>query len=116
MCGDFVAYEIVSDLRWTPLLSKASDILTWANPGPGATRGLNRIHGRPLKAKPAKSQLIREMRALLKESQQPGRLANHMRPLEARDIEHALCELDKYLRVKNREGRPRSHYYPPGAA
>jgi hypothetical protein len=27
-----------------------------------------------------------------------------------RDIEHSLCETDKYLRVKNGEGRPRAKY------
>ena len=61
-CGMFVAYEIVSDLRWTSLLKGASDIMTWANPGPGATRGLNRLFGRPLKAKPPVAQLVQEMR------------------------------------------------------
>jgi len=113
MCGSFVAYEIVSDLRWTPLLSTAPDIMTWANPGPGATRGLNRIHGRPLKSKPPRSQLVQEMRELLRESRRPDRLADHMRPLEMRDVEHSLCEVDKYLRVKNGEGKPRARYWPP---
>jgi hypothetical protein len=113
LCGMFVAYEIVSDLRWTPLLNNAADIMAWANPGPGATRGLNRIHYRPLRAKPTAQQLVDEMRALLTESQRAGRLGKHMRPLEMRDVEHSLCELDKYLRVKNDEGRPRSKYRAP---
>jgi hypothetical protein len=113
LCGMFVAYEIVSDLRWTPLLAKAADITTWANAGPGAIRGLNRIYGRALKAEPSSADLVREMRGLLRESQRPGRLGDHMRPLEMRDVEHSLCELDKYLRVKNGEGKPRSKYYPP---
>jgi hypothetical protein len=112
LCGPFVSYEIVSDLRWTPLLQNAPDIFGWANPGPGATRGLNRIHRRPLKAKPAPSQLVREMRSLVKESRHLDRLGSHMRPLEARDVEHSLCELDKYLRVMNGEGKPRSRYWP----
>jgi hypothetical protein len=113
MCGAFVAYEIVSDLRWTPLLKKAPDIMTWANAGPGATGGLNRIHGRLLESKPSQLQLNKEMRALLQESQLPGRLGDHMRPLEMRDIEHSLCELDKYLRAQSGKGRPRAKYRPP---
>lgn len=44
--GPFHAYEVVTDLRHTALLDRAPDIMTWANPGPGAQRGLNRIHGR----------------------------------------------------------------------
>lgn len=110
-CGPFVSYEIVSDLRWSPLLAKAKDIMTWANPGPGATRGLNRIHGRKLTAKPSESQLVTEMRELLSESQQPGRMGKHVWPLDMRDVEHSLCEFDKYLRVKNGEGRPRSTFW-----
>lgn len=114
LCGPFVAYEMVSDLRWTPLLEKAPDIMTWANPGPGAVRGLNRLHGRRLTSKPNTDQLIDEMRELLRESQRPGRLGDHMRPLEMRDVEHSLCELDKLLRARNGEGRPRARYWPPG--
>lgn len=37
--GPFLAYEVVTDLRFTALLDKAPDIMTWANPGPGALRG-----------------------------------------------------------------------------
>lgn len=52
--GPFHAYEVVSDLRHTALLDHAPDILTWANPGPGAQRGLNRIHNR-INASPRKA-------------------------------------------------------------
>jgi hypothetical protein len=35
-------------------------------------------------------------------------------PFEMREIEHSLCEFDKYCRVKFKEGRtPRSIYRPP---
>ena len=30
--------------------------------------------------------------------------------LEMRDIEHSLCEFDKYERVRNGEGKPRGRY------
>lgn len=33
--------------------------------------------------------------------------------IELVDIPHNLCELDKYLRVRNGEGKPRSPY--PGS-
>lgn len=41
--GPFLAYEVVTDLRFTALLDRAPDIMTWANPGPGALRGANLI-------------------------------------------------------------------------
>lgn len=118
MVGGFIAYELVTDLRHTKLLYTAKDIYTWANPGPGAHRGLNRIHGRDLKKKAPTQQAIEEMQQLLSlansERANGGALSNiwmHYIPrLEMRDIEHSLCEFDKYIRVKNGEGRPRSKY------
>lgn len=107
--GGFMAYEVVTDLRHTRYLRNAPDIMTWANAGPGAIRGLNRIHGRPLNYLVPTDQSNREMRELLELSHERLRDAD-VPKLEMRDIEHSLCEMDKYLRVKNGEGRPRARY------
>ena len=40
----------------------------------------------------------------------PNHLEGHMPPLEMREVEHTLCEFDKYERVRNGEGKPRSIY------
>ena len=104
--SDFMSYEVVTDLRHTKWLEKAPDIMTWANPGPGAMRGLNRIFGRPLDSKQKKPLFIQEMRDLL------ALLNNTPLPLEMRDIEHCLCEFDKYERTRLGQGRPRSRYKP----
>jgi len=109
--GPFMAYEVVTDLRHTRYLRGAPDIQTWANAGPGAIRGLNRLHGRELKAHPKPEQTNAEMMELMK-----GLNAVADREVfgdvvfEMRDVEHLLCELDKYLRVKTGEGRMRNHY------
>ena len=108
----FMAYEVVTDLRHTKHLYKAEDIMTWANPGPGAKRGLNRIHLRELEQTVTKQQLNFEMQQLLQYS--PDYLEAHMEPLEMRDIEHCLCEFDKYERVRLGQGRPRAKYKPKG--
>lgn len=108
--GDFMAYEIVTDLRHTPLLDKAPDIMTWANPGPGAMRGLNRLLGRDLNFKQPKGKFIEEMRTLLFLSEDRQFWPGDWPSLEMRDIEHSLCELDKYLRVKTGEGTPRQRF------
>lgn len=130
--GDFMAYEIVTDLRHTALLDRAPDIATWANPGPGAVRGLNRIHGRELKKSVPKQQAIREMQQLLAASQDVRhwpqkstdtetkigvRLTPQLEDVrgdpeswprwEMRDVEHTLCEFDKWQRATLGEGRPR---------
>ena len=104
--SDFMSYEVVTDLRHTKWLEKAPDIMTWANPGPGAMRGLNRIFGRPLDSKQKKPFFIQEMRDLL------ALLNNTPLLLEMRDIEHCLCEFDKYERTRLGQGRPRSRYKP----
>lgn len=115
--GGFMAYEVVTDLNYT-LLPDAIDRYTWANAGPGAKRGLNRIHGRPLDFNSKNHDWNQEMRDLL--AQAPDQLENHIwndpvtRPMvDMRMIEHSLCETDKYLRVKTGEGRPRSLYRRP---
>jgi len=115
----FMAFEVITDLRHTRYLRNAPDIQTWGNAGPGAHRGLDRIHNRPVKKKgiSAKQQprANREMRELLELSRSEENWPNNadFPPLEMRDIEHQLCEADKYWRVQNGEGKPRAKYSPP---
>jgi len=106
--GPFMAYEVVTDWRHTYIGEDATDIMTWANPGPGAKRGLNRIHGRPVDKHLKNDINISEMQVLLELSQEW--LHPQVPSLEMRDIEHTLCEFDKYERVRKGEGRPRSIY------
>lgn len=112
--GPFIAYEVISDLRWTRYLHTATDIMTWANPGPGAKRGVIRLTGsspRKTKVKISNDELIGHMQ-YLRELSDTMR-ASWVPRLEMREIEHSLCEFDKYERVRNNEGRPRSRYSPP---
>ena len=108
--GPFLAYEIVTDLRHTCIGDEALDINTWANAGPGAMRGLNRIFGRELTYVSKRHDWCSEMRKLLDISDLY--LEKGVGTLELRDIEHSLCEFDKYERVRNGQGQPRSKYYP----
>jgi hypothetical protein len=106
--GDFMAYEVVTDLRHTRYLDKAPDINTWAVAGPGAIRGLHRLHGRPYKKPLSQERACEEMRELLTLSR--SSLPDFVPPLELREIEHSLCETDKWLRVAAGQGRLRSRY------
>jgi hypothetical protein len=115
-CGMFIAYEIVCDLRWTPLLTNASDILLWANPGPGAKKGIHWLKfGDDARPTGICVDYDTEMCALMFDSRRPGRLRDYMQPLEMRDIEHSLCEWQKYLRVKFKGGKLKSKYAPAPA-
>lgn len=110
--GDFMAYEVITDLRHTALLRNADDIMSWANPGPGAKRGLNRVLGLFKDAPRPVTAVVEGMGELLQLSRDlrfwPDQ--HGWPPLEMRDIEHTLCEFDKYERVRTGEGRPRGVY------
>lgn len=113
MIGPFVAYELATDLRHTTILNDATDIYTWANPGPGARRGCNRIYRGDPKEGTNTEEYINEMNTILSFARvhvNPRIFYGKTRNLEMRDIEHSLCEFDKYMRVSNGEGRPRSRY------
>lgn len=109
----FMAYELVTDLRWTKVFGEEepTDTMTWSNPGPGAMEGLNLIHNRPLNYRLRSDLMLEEMRELLIKLPE---LTNENVPVfELRDVEHCLCELSKYWRCLQGEGSTRSLYYNP---
>lgn len=94
-------YEVVTDLRHTLLLKSATDIDTWAYFGPGGQRGMSRILGLTVDGADPTSldqetclthapELLRVTREALP----------HMPHFEMREIEHSLCEYDKFERVR----------------
>ena len=110
--GPFMAYEIVCDLRYTDLLRNATDVETWCNIGPGARRGLARLQGTtrynergkmvPLSDK-GDIERVRQL-MLTARKRLPGMT------FEMRDIEHSLCEFDKYERARLNDGRIKRLY------
>ena len=123
MVGRFVAYEITCDLRFTNLLDQATDKLTWANMGPGAQRGLRRLglpHKNQQQGCESMQQLYEELPKYLSHqvlehfSQFNHFQTEYYTPFELREVEHSLCEFDKYQRVKLGQGRPRSKYNGTG--
>jgi alpha-glutamyl/putrescinyl thymine pyrophosphorylase clade 1 len=103
--GPFHAYEIVTDLRHTHLLSRAKDINLFANPGPGAKRGLNRVHGRGASSKKVTGDMLEDMCEILRMSRNNRYWSRKWPRWELREVEHTLCEFDKYERVRKKQGR-----------
>lgn len=103
--GSFMSAQVVADLKYTSVLNTADDWDTWSAIGPGSRRGLNRFFGRKLEGSISTSLYKIEIAALQAAVQQYCNLALH-----AQDIQNCLCEFDKYVRVKNDEGKPRSGY------
>lgn len=93
--GGFMAYEVVCDLRYTDILNP-TDAKTWANLGPGAIRGLNRLNKVANIEAPKpydwREQMVALRKTVVKE-------LHDMPPIEMREIEHSLCEYDKYERA-----------------
>ena len=108
--GGFMAYEVVTDLNYTPVLANAVDRFSWANAGPGAVRGLNRLHLRDLKKGMNQTQANREMQELLVQAEKYIAPNVPLGDVDMRTIEHSLCEWDKYQRVLHSQGEPRSRF------
>lgn len=103
--GRFMAYEIVTDLRHTYLLRGATDIHTWASAGPGCARGLGWVtHGDPLiynyGSNADQRVMLELMRDLLAYSEHDEYWPDAWPRWEMREVEHCLCELDKYKRAR----------------
>lgn len=109
--GDFMAYEVVTDLSHGPLLDQA-DRDVWANPGPGAARGLGWVYEGDSSTydQRHKVRLNGLMRELLALSRLPEYWPEDWRSWDMRTVEHTLCEFDKYQRVLTGQGRPRQRF------
>jgi len=115
--GPFMGYEIACDLSYTPLLANPIDAHLWANPGPGATRGIGRVvWGDPLKlTRHGVDDIfycIATMQRLWFASQKELNWPSAWPVWDMRTVEHTLCEFDKYQRAKLGEGRPKQHFRP----
>lgn len=111
--GNFMAYEIVTDLRHTSLLSDATDIMTWASWGPGAARGLRWIYEEEFDYTKVKHQ--ERMTELATSILDRTRLYWNLPKLwEMREVEHWLCEYDKYRRAAS--GQKMKRRFDPHAS
>lgn len=128
LIGDFTAYEIASDLRWS-LLDNPSDRYTWGNPGNGAVRGLSRLGLKPTVESMrwlwlSTPHYLRNTCIMQHFPCEVGEVHNDIvvyendpappwaiwPPFEIREIEHSLCEFDKYERARLGQGTPRQKF------
>jgi hypothetical protein len=103
--GPFMAYEIVMDLRYTPILENATDVMTWGNLGPGATRGMSWVmygNADSLNAGPAsQKKMLGWMAELLEMSKLEEFWPQAWPKWEMHEVEMWLCEHAKYMRAYN---------------
>lgn len=107
--GSFMAAQVIADIKWSSTCRNAPDWATFAAPGPGSLRGMNRLYGLEPDAPSRKDDWLLKMRELQAKLNEDKRL-KLPRPLDAQNIQNCLCEFDKYMRTLNGEGRPRATY------
>jgi hypothetical protein len=107
--GKFTAYEIACDLQYTDFFHP-TDTMTWANPGPGAQRGLQRLCYGKLGPKLYDSVMLAMMQSLLGLSKQASYWPGNWPQWDMRTVEHTLCEFDKYERARLGEGTPKQKF------
>lgn len=106
--SDFMTNQVVTDMKYTPLLSNALDRTTFVLAGPGTKRGLNRLCDRDLKAPWKRGEAEGLLRIVRKNL--PSRWLDTFTDLN--NLSNCFCEFDKYERVRLGQGRPRATYKP----
>lgn len=101
--GRFMAYQIIADARYTKLLENAEDISSWAQPGPGSTRGIGRVfYGEVDKFRYGsineEKQVIAHMQELMKRSKDSKYWPSEWPQWEMQVVQNWCCETDKNFR------------------
>jgi hypothetical protein len=107
--GDFLAGQITADAKHVAPLFLAADWRTFAVPGPGSKRGLNRLCGRPLTTSWSEAQWHATLLHLRAETEAAFAAAG-LDPCDAQNVQNWCCEFDKYERARDAGGMPSRRY------
>lgn len=109
--GSFMGAQIVADIKYMrscPLI-QAPDWWSFAAPGPGSMRGLNRVYERTTKESWPGTSWLHHM-IQLKNALDPLIEQAGLQKLHMQDLQNCMCEFDKYERVRLGEGTPKQLY------
>jgi hypothetical protein len=103
--GRFLAYEVVTDLRWTDVLDRAQDVNTWASAGPGCAHGLGRVVANNSRmfsytSRTDQDEMLAWMGMILEMSRTHSNWPRLWPAWEMREVEHWACEFDKIERAR----------------
>jgi alpha-glutamyl/putrescinyl thymine pyrophosphorylase clade 1 len=108
----FMAGQVVADTKYVEPLKSARDWWTFAAPGPGSEPGLNRVLGRPKDTPWRDEDAWRAALARLHEMITPDLAHIGVGRLCAQDLQHCLCEFNKYEKTRLGEGKPKRKFVP----
>ena len=98
-----MAAQVVADMKYVKPLLNARDWKTFAAPGPGSKRGLNRVLGRPVDAPWRNDDVWLEQLLLFRTKIEPMFDDAGLDLSHAQDTQNMLCEVDKYDRARGGE-------------
>ena len=104
--GSFMAAQVVADAKFHGVLSRAQDWWTFAAPGPGSQRGLNRVLGRGV-SDPWRLEDWRAENERLRVFLDFAAIEAGMPAISGQDCNNICCEFDKYERARLGQGRPK---------
>jgi hypothetical protein len=108
----FMAGQVAADLTYLyDALDLALDKRTYAPMGPGSIRGLNRLHNFKLTQTWQPHEFVEALMTVHRNIEVDLKILD----LTLHDVQNIMCEFDKYERVRQNEGRPRSGYKPETA-
>jgi hypothetical protein len=108
--GSFMAAQVVADVKYVAPLDGARDWWTFAAPGPGSKRGLNRVLCRPVDGTWRDDDTWRAALRKLHEAIAPDLERIGVGRLCASDLQNCLCEMDKMERFRLGEGKPKRRF------
>ena len=100
--GEFVANQIVTDMRYVPIFgSHFTDWDTFILCGPGTRRGLNRFFGRPLNDKLKSEEYVQELLDVRFDLIDRGCFNGFIEDYfdDPNNLSNCFCEFDKYCRA-----------------
>lgn len=110
--GAFLAYEVASDLPYAGFSKYDADF--WANTGPGCQRGLMWIFGDDIKERDGLDYIKRLRNEQADHFRRLGldfaAITYNNQHLSMRDVEHSLCEYQKWRKADTQTGRPRNRF------
>jgi hypothetical protein len=105
----FIAGQVAADLTYgDAVLSKASDLYSYAPIGPGSSKGLNYLLGRGPYASWSQDDFNSELMSINENIKSNLEITD----LTLHDVQNVMCEYSKYTRTVLGEGKPKTMYRP----